>query len=199
MRRAPHPVNASRANCNRHCRFSLVWLIAACMEALLLRLATQLPPPARNLATEARLRLLAQFTKFGTVGTCGFVVDTAVVYALRGSLGLYRAGLASYFVAASFTWGANRLWTFRGIGSGPAHRQWARFLGANTLGFSLNRGTYMLLVTFVAALRPPAGACHRRRARSPGCSSTSTCPACWCSADRRRSFSTGIRTALTVW
>lgn len=120
------------------------------MEALLLRLATQLPAPARTFATEARLRLLAQFTKFGTVGTLGFVVDTGVVYGLRGAVGLYWAGLASYLIAASFTWGANRLWTFRGIGSGPAHRQWARFLGANTLGFSLNRGTYMLLVTFVA-------------------------------------------------
>ena len=74
------------------------------MEALLLRLATQLPAPARNLATEARLRLLAQFTKFGTVGTFGFVVDTGVVYALRGSIGLYWAGLVSYFIAASFTW-----------------------------------------------------------------------------------------------
>lgn len=119
------------------------------MEALLLRLATQLPAPARHLATEARLRLLAQFAKFGTVGLGGFVVDTSVVYALRGSIGLYFAGLASYLVAASFTWSVNRLWTFRGIGSGPAHRQWARFLGANTLGFSLNRGTYMLLITFV--------------------------------------------------
>lgn len=121
------------------------------MEALLLRLATQLPTPARNFATEARVRLLAQFTKFGTVGTAGFVVDTVVVYALRGSIGLYWAGLVSYFIAGSFTWSANRLWTFRGIGSGPAHRQWVRFLGANTLGFALNRGTYMLLITFVAA------------------------------------------------
>lgn len=119
------------------------------MEALLLRLVTQLPTPARNLVTEARLRLLAQFTKFGMVGFCGFIVDTGVVYGLRGSIGLYWAGLASYFIAASFTWAANRLWTFRGFGSGPAHRQWARFLGANTLGFSLNRGTYMLLITFV--------------------------------------------------
>ena len=120
------------------------------MEALLLRLATQLPAPARDLATEARLRLVAQFTRFGTVGTFGFIVDTLVVYALRGAVGLYWAGLASYLVAATFTWGCNRIWTFRGIGSGPAHRQWARFLGANTLGFSLNRGTYVLLVTFVA-------------------------------------------------
>lgn len=119
------------------------------MQALLVRLATQLPPPARDLATEARLRMLVQFLMFGTVGTFGWIVDTATVYALRGRLGLYGAGLASYGVAATFTWIFNRVWTFRGHGSGPAHRQWARFLAANTLGFALNRGTYALLVTFV--------------------------------------------------
>lgn len=120
------------------------------MQALLLRLAAQLPAPARTFATEARVRLLVQFTKFGTVGTFGFIVDTAVVYTLRGYIGLYWAGLASYMVAATCTWACNRLWTFRGIGSGPAHRQWMRFLATNTLGFTLNRGTYFLLITFVA-------------------------------------------------
>ena len=37
-----------------------------------------------------------------------------------------------------------------GKGGGPAHRQWVRFLAANAFGFTLNRGTYALLVTFVA-------------------------------------------------
>ena len=92
---------------------------------------------------------LAQFIKFGTVGTAGFLVDTAIVYALRGAIGLYGAGLVSYLVAATFTWAMNRTWTFRGLGSGPAHHQWARFLAVNLLGFTLNRGTYAILVTFV--------------------------------------------------
>ncbi len=120
------------------------------MNALLLRIATQLPPPARDLATEARIRMLVQFLMFGTVGTFGWMLDTATVYALRGQLGLYGAGLVSYLVAATGTWLCNRLWTFRGKGGGPAHRQWARFLAANAFGFTLNRGTYALLVTFVA-------------------------------------------------
>ena len=119
------------------------------MQALLLRLATHLPPPARTLVTTQRIAVLVEFAMFGTVGCCGFVVDTAVVYGLRGRLGLYGAGLASYVIAATVTWGLNRTWTFRGRGSGPAHHQWGRFLGANTLGFTLNRGTYALLVTFV--------------------------------------------------
>ncbi len=98
------------------------------MRAILLRLATQLPPPARHLATEARIATIVQFLMFGTVGTVGFLADTATVYAFRYSLGLYGAGAVAYGVAASVTWLFNRLWTFRGLGSGPAHRQWARFL-----------------------------------------------------------------------
>jgi len=120
------------------------------MHTLLIRLATQLPPPARDFATGARIRTLVQFLMFGTVGTCGWLIDTVTVYGLRQQLGLYGAGLVSYVVAATFTWLCNRLWTFRGRGSGPAHRQWARFLAVNFVGFVLNRGTYALLVTFVA-------------------------------------------------
>jgi len=92
---------------------------------------------------------LAQFLRFGTVGTGGFLIDTAVVYALRGSLGLYGAGMVSYLLAASSNWALNRAWTFRGRGDGPAHRQWARFLGVSLVGFVLNRGTYAALVTWV--------------------------------------------------
>ena len=35
-------------------------------------------------------------------------------------------------------------------GGGPAHRQWARFLAVNAVGFVLNRGTYFVLITFSA-------------------------------------------------
>ena len=95
------------------------------------------------------LALVAQFLRFGVVGTCGFVVDTATVYALRGTFGLYGAGMVSYLLAATSNWALNRVWTFRGQGSGPAHRQWARFMLANLAGFVLNRGTYAALVTWV--------------------------------------------------
>jgi putative flippase GtrA len=92
---------------------------------------------------------VAQFLKFGTVGTFGFLADTAVVYALRGWIGLYAAGMVSYLLVASANWALNRVWTFRGRGSGPAHRQWARFLVANLLGLVLNRGTYVVLIATI--------------------------------------------------
>jgi putative flippase GtrA len=119
------------------------------MNVLLLRLATQLPPPARQFASPSRIATLVQFLMFGSVGTIGFLFDTAAVYALRHSLGLYGAGMAAYVVAATVTWILNRVWTFRGLGSGPVHRQWARFLVVNLGGLVLNRGAYALLVTFV--------------------------------------------------
>lgn len=105
------------------------------MDAILPRL---LPP--------ARAALLAQFLRFGTVGTLGFVVDTAVVYAMRGSLGLYGARAVSFAVAVTFTWALNRAWTFRGTATRPAARQWALFVAANSGGAALNIGVYVLLV-----------------------------------------------------
>jgi putative flippase GtrA len=119
------------------------------LRALLLRLVTRLPSPARQFATPARILTLVQFLMFGSVGTVGFLADTATVYTLRNSLGLYGAGAVAYGVGATVTWILNRLWTFRGRGSAPAYRQWARFLLVNLGGFVLNRGTYVALVTFV--------------------------------------------------
>ncbi len=119
------------------------------MRALLLHIAARLPSPARRFATPGRIVLLIEFLMFGTVGLVGLVLDTATVYALRYRLGLYGAGVVAYGVAATGTWLLNRLWTFRGRGSGSAYRQWRRFLLANLAGFVLNRGTYAALVTFV--------------------------------------------------
>lgn len=118
------------------------------MRTQLLRL---LPTSIRRSATPARVILAAQFVRFGLVGSVGFVIDTATVYALRYVLGLYGAGLAAYLTAATGNWLLNRIWVFRGQGSGPAHRQWARFMVANLAGFVLNRGTYAVLVTFIPA------------------------------------------------
>lgn len=104
---------------------------------------------ARSLARSYRFAdaaLLAQFLRFGVVGVIGFGIDTATVYALRGQLGLYGAGMVAYFVAASANWALNRAWTFRGSSTGRAHRQWVLFLATNTGGLILNRGTYAALI-----------------------------------------------------
>ncbi len=106
--------------------------------------------PLRRHATPERVRVFRQFLKFGVVGVMGFIVDTSVVYALRYRLGLYGAGLVAFLVAVTANWVLNRLWTFRGQGSLKLHQEWARYVLANLGGFVLNRGTYAILVTFVA-------------------------------------------------
>ena len=93
--------------------------------------------------------MVEEFTRFGLVGVIGFCVDTGVVYLLRYRLGIYGAGMISYVAAATVTWFLNRSWTFRGRGGGQIHRQWALFLFANLGGFVLNRGAFILLVTYV--------------------------------------------------
>lgn len=127
------------------------------MTAFLLHVSAWLPGSLRAYASEARIRVWVQFAMFAMVGLIGFAIDTGTVYALRHAVGLYVAGLAAYFTAATGTWFCNRAWTFRHIGrSDPWHVQWRRFLAANLSGFVVNRGVYALLVTFlpVAARQP---------------------------------------------
>ncbi len=111
------------------------------------RLVDALPGPVRRYVLPAHVHLLVQFIRFGTVGVVGFVVDTAVVYASRAWAGLYVAGVLAYAVAVTTTWWLNRVWTFRGHGTGvAAHRQWLAFVVMNVPGLCLNLGTYFLLV-----------------------------------------------------
>lgn len=109
-----------------------------------------LSPLLLRLLGPARAELTLEFLRFGVVGTIGFVVDTAVLYgALALGGGLYLGRAISYVTAATTTWLLNRVWTFRGRGGGPVHRQWALFLVVNLVGFALNYGTYALLVSLV--------------------------------------------------
>jgi putative flippase GtrA len=98
-----------------------------------------------------RSRTVLQFLRFGVVGTIGFVVDTAVLYAgLALGLGLYGGRAVSYLAAATTTWALNRAWTFRGQGQAPVIRQWALFVAINLVGFAFNYGTYAALIATVA-------------------------------------------------
>ena len=89
--------------------------------------------------------------RFGMIGSLGFVWDTATTYATKGLIGLERAALLAFVVAATFNWVANRLWTFRDRDcDGGLGRQWLLYMAANSLGFLLNRGTFTVLVQVFA-------------------------------------------------
>lgn len=102
-----------------------------------------------GLITPERWALMQDFRRFATVGFAGLAVETIFVYGLRGVTGLYGAKLVAFLAAVTTTWALNRAWTFAGRGSGSLLSQWALFLGANSLGASLNIGTFFLLVWLV--------------------------------------------------
>jgi len=115
------------------------------MQTILLHRLT----PLLNLLGPERRALLVQFIRFAIIGMLGFVWDTIIVYSLARLLGVYAAGIVSYFIVASINWGLNRIWTYRHVSHGVRHRQLLLFLMANSVGFVLNRGTYTLLIAFV--------------------------------------------------
>ena len=112
--------------------------------------AAYVPRLLRAALTPQRQLLARQFARFGTVGVAGAIVDVATVYAAKAALGLYFAGLLAYAAAVTTTWALNRAWTFAGRGRGGGLlRQWLLFVGANGVGFMLNRGTFFVLVTLL--------------------------------------------------
>jgi len=105
----------------------------------------------------ARLGGLAyQFGKFGLVGVVGMLVDSAVLYALLFGAGLETheewgflvARIPSFLAAATATWVLNRSFTFRGAHDEPLHRQWAKFIAANSVGGVVNYIAYAGCIAF---------------------------------------------------
>jgi len=111
-----------------------------------------LAPLLHRIRPEQRV-VLVQFIRFAIIGTLGFVWDTMIVYALAPRIGVYTAGVVSYFIVASINWLLNRIWTYAHVSHGVRHRQLLMFLLANSVGLVLNRGTYSLLVHFVPLCR----------------------------------------------
>lgn len=104
------------------------------------------PPPG-----SPTLALLRQFFIFGLVGTAAFLVDVAVLYALREFLGLFVARIVSFLVATLFTWSVNRTLTFaNGRSRLSPHAEFLRYLLFVLGGGGVNLLTYTWLVTSVA-------------------------------------------------
>lgn len=119
-------------------------------------MTSTLPSPAAPTeGVPAPLPLAAQMLRFSVIGSLGFLVDTATVYAAHFGLGLglYAAGVLGFLVAATFTWAMNRRFTFPEARGQARGRQWARFVATQTLGFLVNRGTYAGLIAFFALAR----------------------------------------------
>jgi putative flippase GtrA len=85
---------------------------------------------------------------FGISGVTGFIVDSGVLYLLKGSLGPYVARLVSFLCAAFSTWLFNRAITFRNRKSGHSTaREFGIYLALMMIGGSVNYGVYALLIS----------------------------------------------------
>jgi putative flippase GtrA len=104
----------------------------------------------------ARRIRTSQFLRFAVVGTAGFLVNEAALFALLRLAGLdpYSGQAVAFLFAATFTWWGNRWLTFRAHAAGTAQgmaREWAKFIAANALGGAVNYAIYASLVTFAPA------------------------------------------------
>jgi len=119
------------------------------MQTILLH---RLAPLLDRIGPKRRV-VLVQFIRFAIIGTLGFMWDTIIVTTLAPRIGVYVAGIVSYFIVATINWMLNRIWTYRHVSHGVRHRQLMLFLLANSVGLVLNRGSYSLLVHFVPFCR----------------------------------------------
>lgn len=94
-----------------------------------------------------RLNLSSQFFWFAFSGVAGFIVDSAVLYLLKGSMGLYAGRLVSFLAAVFATWLFNRTITFREQNSGHSKaKEFGIYLALMTIGGTINIAVYSFLV-----------------------------------------------------
>lgn len=88
---------------------------------------------------------------FAIAGGAGFVVDTAVLYLLKGALGPYGARVVSFLFGVLTTWIINRSFAFRAQRADhlPIWREFLHYLGAMILGGAVNYAVYAALVATV--------------------------------------------------
>jgi putative flippase GtrA len=92
---------------------------------------------------------MTRFLRFALVGALGFGVDVAILYPVAWlGAGWLLGRLCSWLGAASFTWIANRRFTFA-MATAPSVREWAAFLAANSLGGAVNWAAYAGAITAV--------------------------------------------------
>ena len=93
---------------------------------------------------------IRKFLLFGLAGGAGFVVDTAILYLLKGALGLYGARAISFLCAVATTWIINRSFAFKGQSANlPVWREFLHYLGAMILGGVVNYAVYAALVATI--------------------------------------------------
>lgn len=96
----------------------------------------------KNLIEKTTLRQLKSFI---LVGLAGFIVNAGLVYELTSLTGpIYAQGIA-FPIATSCTWWLNRSYTFQSTNQ-KLKQEWARYIMANSFGWSINNGAYLIII-----------------------------------------------------
>jgi len=93
------------------------------------------------------MKVIKEIIVFGLVGALGFMIDAAVLYLLKSSLGLYLGRAISFFCAVIVTWILNRSLTFKG--EKRKRRlvfEFMHYMVLMLIGGLFNVGTYYLMV-----------------------------------------------------
>ncbi len=94
------------------------------------------------------IKILREFFFFGISGIIGFLIDTAVLYLLRGYWGPFIARGFSFFTAVLVTWVFNRGITFKKKRSGMSLKnEFLSYLVLMLGGGVVNYGLYSWLIT----------------------------------------------------
>ncbi|PIJ50898.1 polysaccharide synthesis protein GtrA [Erwinia sp. OLTSP20] len=92
-------------------------------------------------------KLLTETFKFAITGVIGFMVDTLVLYLLKGLTGLYGARLISFSCAVITTWLINRSLTFAATPSQHGkHKEFATYFLIMCVGGAVNLACYSGLI-----------------------------------------------------
>lgn len=87
-----------------------------------------------------------EFLLFGLVGCAGFVVDSGVLYALKGTFGIYIARAFSFILAVLTTWFLNKIITFNGsVSNKPVLNELLRYFLFMISGGTINYLVYWVL------------------------------------------------------
>lgn len=93
------------------------------------------------------MRFFREFFLYGVSGVIGFVADATVLYALKGSMGLFAARAVSFLAAVLVTWIFNRAITFSHRQSGlKKGNEFAAYLLLMLVGGCVNYGVYAWLI-----------------------------------------------------
>lgn len=92
-----------------------------------------------------------QFIRFCLIGVVSFCIDFGVYFIFTRFVGLYYilSGFLSFMVAVTFSFFANRAWTFKVASEVENKLQALKFFLTSSIGIAINLSLFYLVVDFL--------------------------------------------------